>query len=345
MAVYINGIGSITAQIFDYSTGFESLNCIQGNKLLCTEPNYKDLIPPMQLRRMSKVVRMGLAAAKNALMDAKLERPDVITIGTTYGSLADTELFLEKLLTQNESMLTPTAFIQSTHNTVSGQIALNVGCHGHNFTYVHRGHSFESSLQESLMWLAENSQLNVLTGGVDELTNHSFEIISRFGTYKTESANFYTKSHGTIAGEGANMFVLSTLASLDSYAEIVDVCLCSNTDIPKQLQNFLVANELSLHEIDLCLVGTTGDTRYDEVVLENVAELGKDKMVTFKNWCGEYPTSGAFALTLAAAMLKYEGNTKAVLKRQNIQSVNPRTILIYNHYKNQYHSFILVRAI
>jgi 3-oxoacyl-[acyl-carrier-protein] synthase II len=344
MAVYINGIGSISAQRFESQKGFLSLDFFEGNKLTCQEPDYKELIPPMQLRRMTKVVRMGIASAKSALNEAGLERPDIITTGTAYGCLADTELFLSKLLTQEESMLTPTAFIQSTHNTVSGQIALNVACHGHNFTYVHRGHSFETSLQESLMWLAENPALSILTGGVDELTQHSFDIISRFGTYKTATSTFDEKTEGTIAGEGSSMFVLSTQKQASTYAELVDVCLCKSVDIPSQLNQFLSQQHLSADQIDLCLVGVNGDTRYDSTILNNVSVIGHSKMATFKKWCGEFPTSGSFALAMALSCIRQNYCPSSAML-QGDELASPKTVLIYNHYKNQYHSFILLRAI
>jgi 3-oxoacyl-[acyl-carrier-protein] synthase II len=165
MAIYINGIGSISAQNLEPRSA--NFDIIKGetNPLICVEPDYKEMINPMQLRRMSKVVRMGIATAKSALKDAQIEKPDIITIGTAYGCLADTEFFLNKLISQEETMLTPTSFIQSTHNTVSGQIALMLACHGHNFTFVHKGFSFESALQDAMMWLKEKENISVLTGG------------------------------------------------------------------------------------------------------------------------------------------------------------------------------------
>ena len=50
--------------------------------------------------------------------------PDAIITGTGLGCLEDTEKFLTAMVTNKEEFLTPTSFIQSTHNTVSAQIAL-----------------------------------------------------------------------------------------------------------------------------------------------------------------------------------------------------------------------------
>ena len=93
---------------------------------------------------MSRIIRMGVAAAMECLQEADVKKPDAIITGTAYGCLEDTGLFLAKMVENNEEMLTPTAFIQSTHNTVGAQVALMLSCHHYNNTFVHRGFSFES---------------------------------------------------------------------------------------------------------------------------------------------------------------------------------------------------------
>src|SRR5207253_3406481 len=106
--------------LYIHSAGFIAPEAIPGEavtRLSAREPDYTGLIPPMQLRRMSKAVRMGIGAAKACLDSAGIQRPDAIAVGTTLGCLKDTEVFLNKLVTQEERMLTPTSFIQSTHNT------------------------------------------------------------------------------------------------------------------------------------------------------------------------------------------------------------------------------------
>jgi len=349
MAIYIQGIGSVSPQRID--TGTKEIQFLQSdsNRLSCLEPDYKDLVPPMQLRRMSKVVRMGVASAKQALKDAGIETPHIITLGTAYGCLADTENFLEKLLTQEETMLTPTAFIQSTHNTVSGQIALLTNCQGHNFTFVHRGHSFETSLQETMMWLEEhkaNEDFSVLTGGIDELTNHSFDIMSRFGTYKHDEEIGNSFTEGTIAGEGAHLFIAGNVQTANSYAKCLDVMLCADHDIEKQLKKFLKHNHIAAKDIDTCLVGLNGDSRYDETIVKNISSLSHAQLLGFKKWCGEFPTSNSFAFILACLILRNQQIPKELyLNPSGSNDKAPENVLIYNHYKNKYHSFILMQRL
>ncbi len=137
--MYINSFCSITpAGVITSEDQVTDLNVLTGTRASCVEPDYKDLIPPMQLRRMTKPVRTGVAAAKLCLQAAGVSLPDAIHAGTAFGMLQDSEHFLQKLIVQEEQALAPTAFIQSTHNTVAGQIALSLGCYGHNMTYVHK---------------------------------------------------------------------------------------------------------------------------------------------------------------------------------------------------------------
>lgn len=345
MKIFINGIGSISAQVFNPRSKENIFDDTKLHPMVCVEPEYTTFIPPMQLRRMSKVVRMGIATAKQALLDCQLEKPDVITLGTAYGCLADTENFLGKLLQQDESMLSPTAFIQSTHNTVSGQIALLLNCHGHNFTFVHRGYSFESSLQDAMMWIAEanNKDIHVLCGGIDEMTKDSLAIISRFGTFKKEHDHFYTRTEGTLAGEGANLFVLSNKQNTYSYAQLKDFCLCNKEDAEQELSRFLLRNNLHSNDIDTCLIGLNGDKRYDEDILNNIASLQQAQWINFKQWCGEYPTSGSFGMALGASFIANKSIPQEFYAENSpLKNLVPKNLLVYNHYKNQYHSFLLL---
>ncbi len=131
------------------------------------------------------------------------------------------------MILNKEEFLTPTSFIQSTHNTVSAQIALLLKCHNYNFTFVHRGISFESALLDSLMKINSDQAGNVLLGGADELTSNSFTIMQRLGLWKRKPVNnlrlLEDKTRGSIAGEGAAFFLLSNQWVEKSYAEIKDV--------------------------------------------------------------------------------------------------------------------------
>jgi len=64
----------------------------------------------------------------------------------------------------------PTAFMQSTHNTVASLIAIYTGNHGYNNTYAHRTVSFECALQDAWLQLRTGRLRTALICANDEIT-------------------------------------------------------------------------------------------------------------------------------------------------------------------------------
>lgn len=127
--------------------------------LQACEPDYKDIIANATLRRrMSRIVKMGVACGLECMGELSPEKIGGIITATGLGCLVDTEKFLNNLLDNEERMLNPTPFIQSTFNTIGAQIALIHQIHAYNMTYVHRGLSFESALLDAMMKIEEGSE-------------------------------------------------------------------------------------------------------------------------------------------------------------------------------------------
>lgn len=307
-------------------------------KLLCQEPDYTAYIPPMQLRRMSKAVRMGIGASKACMQSTGITQPDALSIGTAMGCLADTEVFLSKMVAQEERMLTPTAFIQSTHNTVGGQIALLAGCYGHNMTYVHRGHSFEHAVINTKLYLQDHPGETLLTGGIDELTETSHLLMQRAGIYSagalTPAETITQETNGCIAGEGASFFTISETKG-QARLKITGLHLFTAAD-PEAAYHEL-ASQLPI-EADLVLTGRNGDLNhrfYDRLP----ALLPGAVFTSFKQYCGEYATASAFGLSLLFRGLEsgvfpegfFAGPAPARLER----------IALINHYCDHYSCWLL----
>jgi 3-oxoacyl-[acyl-carrier-protein] synthase II len=185
MRTYIRSASSVSPQNTFGDAGF--LNDIveyTDTRLKAIEPDYKAFIDPKQIRRMSHIIKIGVAAAHDCLNKANITMPGAIITGTALGCIEDTVTFLTRIIEMQEEMLPPTAFIQSTHNTVAAQIALMLKCHNYNNTFVHKGVSFENALIDSLMFLNEGEADTVLVGGTDEMTDSSFAILTRLGLYK-----------------------------------------------------------------------------------------------------------------------------------------------------------------
>jgi 3-oxoacyl-(acyl-carrier-protein) synthase len=349
MAVYINGIGAISPQpTFGDVPFLETLSETTGNRLSCVEPDYTGWIDPKAIRRMSRVIRMGVASAGLALKEAGLEKPDAIITGTAFGCLEDTGIFLTKMIEYHEAALNPTPFIQSTHNTIGSQVALLLKCYGYNQTYSQRAFSFENALLDALMMIRE-APLTVLVGGVDEVTDLSFDIINRFDRYKEQPVSnldlFKSSTPGTIQGEGGSYFLLSDEKTPTAYAQVVNLATFykpeTSDEIKSRIATFLADQSLQAKDIDLLLLGKNGDVRLD-AGYDRVAEAFPDSAVGFfKHLCGEYQTANAFALWLGAKILK-AGSVPEIVS-SNSKNV-PRRILIYNQYLGNHHSLILLES-
>jgi len=353
MKTYIRGVGMISPQATFQQEGFLD-NPVEynNNQLNVIDPGYKNYIDPKLTRRMSKVIKMGVAAAKICLDDAGISMPGAILVGTGLGCMEDTENFLTDLVKNNERLLTPTSFIQSTHNTVAAQIALMLKCHELNFTYVHRGISFELALQDAMMHLNEGTASHILAGGVDELTNVTFDILKRMGIIKKNNVSNFSiyadHDKGTIYGEGAGFFMLSSSEDPKNYAKILQVKTLlkpkSHEEVSAFISEAIESAGLQLNDISLVAGGMNGDQEGDEVyhfLQQNL--LAVKPWIGFKHLCGEYHTAGAFGLWLSAKILKEQRIPVLVMNSDPVKG-EIRNILLYNHYLNDNHVVYLLQA-
>ncbi len=342
---YINGIGCVSAQnTTDYQTFLDGCTELQKNVVKVFKPNYRDFIKPAMIRRMAAGVKNGVVAANIALKEANIEKPDAIITGTGMGCMVDSEKFLKTILDNDEQFLTPTAFIQSTHNTVGGQVALGLKCKAYNVTYVHDATSFESSLIDALLMI--NEEDNVLVGGIDEIGEHTTNMFKLIGYVKADDV-INTNTQGAVFSEGAQFFSLSNKKNSNSYAELVDVAIFDTINtalVPNKLIDFLKENNLNIEDIDLVVLGNNGDVNYDNIyknlqngILKNTAQA------YYKHLSGEYNTASAFGLWLAANICKQQTIPKIVqLNNKVTNSIN--NVLLYNQYRGKNHSFTLIKS-
>jgi 3-oxoacyl-[acyl-carrier-protein] synthase II len=354
MKTYISGMGNISPQkTFDNRDFLSDLKLPNTNLLSCIEPdNYEQFIDARLLRRMSRIIRMSYTAAKICLDDARIKVPDAIITGSGMGCLEDTEKFLNSIYENDEKLLPPTPFIQSTHNTIGAQIALMLQCTNYNLTYSQRGASFENALSDALMLLNESAYQQVLVGGFDEMTPNQMVLYNRLGFYKKEIvANlklFESGTPGTLAGEGNAFFLLSSEEKNESYAVLRDVDFfnypADTGFIIEKTNHFLHTNQLTAREIGLCIGGYNGDTNLDKIYNEVFSIAFKNTpRAAFKHLCGEYHTASSFALWLAGNILRRNYIPEAV-RLTPVRTGLIKNILIYNHYRNRNHSLILLTS-
>ncbi|MGB1307265.1 MAG: beta-ketoacyl synthase N-terminal-like domain-containing protein [Oceanihabitans sp.] len=349
--VYINSIASISAQnTFEKDSFLEEIIDYNENVLPVINPNYKEYIPPAAARRMAKGIKMGVVASKNALAEAGLESIDAVITGTGMGCVRDSEKFLNAIIENDEQFLTPTAFIQSTHNTVGGQIALELQCKGYNFTYVHASNSFESALLDAKLMLENQEENNILIGGVDELGDYTTSIHKKAGYVKKEpvltSQVLASNTKGAVYGEGANFFVLSNQKQESTYAQIVAIKMLNTLAedaVTIEALQFLKTNNLAIEDIDALVLGNNGDIDFDKYYTKLSKETFSNiPQITYKPISGEFHTASGFGFWLANKILKKQEIPTAV--KYNQATTKPyNTILLYNQYRGENHSFTLIK--
>lgn len=196
------------------------VNCITSGAGL--RRDIKELIPEMNLRRrMSRVVKSGVAAGIESLLEfGDRAAVEAVVTATGLGCIADSEKFLDSLIANEERMLNPTPFIQSTFNTVGAQIALLRGLHCYNTTYANRWTSFENALTDAALRIGAGLSRAVLVGAFDETTPSAGIILQRLGVAQQGGW-----------GESSVFFVLTAEAFDTSVAAITGIRFTDGTAI------------------------------------------------------------------------------------------------------------------
>ncbi|WP_261510187.1 beta-ketoacyl synthase N-terminal-like domain-containing protein [Chryseobacterium paludis] len=347
--VYINSASCISVQDTLNENFFYNLKPENSTQIVKTiEPNYKEFIPPAMIRRMSKTVKMSSVASQHALKEAGIEKPDAIIVGTGMGCSQDSEKFLKNVIDNQEEFLTPTYFIQSTHNTVAGQIALALQCHAYNFTYVNTSSSLEFSLLDAKLQILDDEAENVLVGSTDEQTERTMELYKLHNIIKkTEDLPLdflNSQTQGVIWGEGSSFFVIGKNQTENSYAQVKDIQIINTleeNEVQRFIENFLTKNNLTHKDIDAVILGLSGDQKSDIYYKKAMDVFPESALLYYKHLSGEFNTASGFSTFMACHILKNQ-HIPEVMKIQPVKKDHIKNILLYNHLLGDDHSLVLL---
>lgn len=316
--MYITASSTISFQPTFKNRGFSSelTELKQDSGLL--HPDYTDAIPAMYRRRMTEVLKMSIACARDCLEQSGLEQPDAIIVGTCMGCCNFTKRFLDKIISSEGGPISPTSFILSTHNTIAGQISLLLKNHNYNMTHTQNSLSFEQALIDGMLCIKEGSK-NILAGGADEEEDALYNTNERLDT------------ENILTAYGASFFLLSKEQPDSGFINLIDVGsfgLIEN--LTTKIKDFLASNAIAANDIDLVLYSSSNQKPVDEL-----KELfNARKLFDFLKMSGVYFTNSAFAMHYGVDVLLYGKhpvtgeNVKRVLICNNLIPENLGLILL-----------------
>ncbi len=347
---YINGLGCISAQETFDTVFLEKAEINENDTLLAVKPPvYKDFISSVPIRRMAKGVKNGIVASTLAIREANVATVDAIITGTGMGCIEDSEKFLKAIIDNKEEFLTPTSFVQSTHNTVGAQIALGLQCKAYNLTYVNGSVSFESAVLDAKLKIEEEETNTILVGGIDENADYTTSLFRLAGFIKKENEEpckvLNPTTKGAVYGEGATFFVLENEKKNTTYAEVIDIEIINKLDVNEvgtKIIDFLKANKLQVSDIDAVVLGNNGDIEFDDyykILSKNTFE--NTPQVYYKQLSGEYNAASAFGLWVGSKIIKTQ-EIPEIVSVNNLKKTTYKNVLLYNQYRGIDHSFTLI---
>lgn len=348
MSVYIDKAAQISIQQPLSNEWFTNPLSPAGRLCKFVRPDFKQYLSPAVSRRMGTALKCTLSSALACVPEEKRSLLDGILTGTGLGSIENTENFLLAML-EGEDGLSPSNFMQSTHNTLGSQVAIAFNCHGYNITYAHRGTSFDSALMNAVIKFRLNEFKSALVNGVDEMTEKYFQLFDQIGYWKDRDVTIEdvrkATSPGTFAGENSVSLLLTDQPSDQPLCELCDTQLLyrpSDQRLKACVEKMSLEHNVS--RIDAVVVGNNGDKENDEEYRRLVQLLAPDAtQIIYKHLFGESFTMSGIGVYVGATCLK-EKSVPSHITIDNKALENPQTILVLNHFKQLDYSITLLKS-
>lgn len=180
--VYVYSAAQISAQKPLCDEWVDAPQALDGQYVRAIDPEWRQYLDPMKARRMGRLMKRCLVTSLEALRQAGFDggkSPDAVITGTGLGCIESTERFLGNMLRPGEGTLSPTDFMQSTHNTLGSLISITTGNHGQNTTWSNGVLSFESALADALVKLSLGRVRSALVGAHDEVTPDTVTVLRK----------------------------------------------------------------------------------------------------------------------------------------------------------------------
>lgn len=341
--VYLNSFKQISVQKPLSEDWINNPQNFENQKLVRTQdPDFKSLLPANVCRRNGNILKRAMIVSNFALKESGLESVEAVVVGSGLGCVENTELFLQELVYEGEEFMKPSYFMASTHNTISSTIGINLGCHGYNSTYCHKGVSFENALLDVFLQIQMNRIKSAFVGGFDEMSPTYFNILQNAGYFGGDSKGF--------AGEASAGGILSNKLTDNTLCRVVAVRLgfmLNDGELLDLLDVALQDAGLQKSDISAVMTGINGKPSSDAIYHKNLELFGiQAPTLGYAHLFGESYSGSVYGFYASAVSL-HQNKIPQVLfldKEVENQSVqNPKNILIYHHFNNKDHSFIILQ--
>ena len=296
------------------------------------DPEFRQFISAGDARRMGKLLKRALATSLSALKEGCIENPDAIITGTGFGSVENTELFLDAMVREGEQMLKPTQFMQSTHNTASSLIGIHTHSHGYNSTYTQKGMSFDCALYDAWIQFRLGKIKTALVGSHDEMTP-VFAGFMRKADHVKE---------GEICSEAAVSVLMGKEQDIPAYCTLDGMAILNSPDEDELAHVLRLVTDGCMPSA--IMTGISGNVENDSWYSFLGRLLPHIPILRYKHLFGVNFSSSAIGFYTAACCIK-KGLIPACLTKDG-NTINPDGgILLVNIVEDRHYSISLLKPI
>lgn len=278
----------------------------------------RDFIPPMKMRRMNALSRLGVAAAKLAIDDcgATLDPNTGVAVGTAFGPVQTSVDYMQEYVEKGAGLAPPQLFAESVANAPGSHIAIEWGLRGFNITITQRESSALAAAMYACAQLAKGTVRMALIGGVEEANEMLFSVLDRIGALDDQQRN------GIVIGEGSAVLVAAA-GTRKPYGWLSGFGIARDTTAtisdwgndPKAVITAMrhAIEDAEIHDVDAIFASANGSPRGDAVEQRALdAFLPGKAVIRTKQVFGEYAAAGMLQL-IAALLAVDEGRYENVL--------------------------------
>lgn len=258
------------------------------------------LLTPNQRRRLSRMIKMALIAARRSQVPDSAQRL-AVAIGTGFGCLEEGAVFIENFISKDEREPMPSRFSGSVHNAAAAQIAIDLGARALNSAPTAGEISFECALWQGMHQLATDEADVAIVGAVDELNKYPLSIGKRWGywTEQMRPGEGAMVASLTLPEKAATQLARVTTVRLGRYRRPFDA----------EREADWIASSVDLTAVDVVLSGAKGwptlDAKYAAVIAALSARAGRTlEHQTYKQLCGEFHAASAYGFSVAVELMR-----------------------------------------